>query len=238
MEESIFKFKKFSIKQNSSVMKIGTDGVLLGAISNYKNANRILDIGTGTGLIALMLAQKSEAIIDGIDINEKSIELASANICNSPWKSRMNVFKFHLQEFAPDYKYDLIVSNPPYFSTGVFAPDKNRAIARHAMELPLNELIANAYRLLNEGGIFSFIYPYVHLHEIKDIAVKSRFSIKSETLIFPKEKLPAKRIIIELLKSNTFINNCTYSEIIIENEIRHDYTQQYINLTKDYYLKF
>lgn len=236
IKNNIFRFKKFEIAQDSFVMKVGTDGVLLGALTNCINVDSILDIGTGTGLIALMLAQKSNAKIDCIDINENAINLANYNISISQWNSRIKTYHTSLQNFKPEYKYDLIVSNPPYFSTDILAPDKYRALARHTTELTLQELVTNSIRLLNENGCINIIYPCQQAKELENIALNSGLFVKSRVFILPrKDSLPV-RTITELTKDKCF--DIYISEIIIENESRHSYTEQYINLTKDYYIKF
>lgn len=236
MSESIFKFKKFEIIQNKSVMKVGTDGVLLGAIIRCNNINKILDIGTGTGLIALMLAQKCDALIDCIDLNSDAVKLASLNIKKTKWFSRMRVFNISIQNFLPQYKYDLIVTNPPYFTTDIIAPDSNRALARHCIELSFLDLAHNVFRLLDDNGSFFVIYPTKQAIEFESIANSIELYTKSKYNIFSKRNQEPVRIIAEYKK--TVPDNIWKFDVVIENQERHDYTAQYKDLTKDYYLKF
>ena len=144
MSDSYFTFKQFRVLHRKSIMKVGTDGVLLGAYVDCGDAKRILDIGTGTGLLCLMLAQKCEAkTILGIDINAEAVEVAKFNVEQSPWADRINIFHSSVQDFVPTEKYDLIVSNPPFYTTDVVAPEKGRALARHDFSLNVSELAAS-----------------------------------------------------------------------------------------------
>ena len=135
MADSYFTFKQFRVLHRKSIMKVGTDGVLLGAYVDCVNAKRILDIGTGTGLLCLMLAQKCGAKIHGIDINAEAVEVAKCNVEQSRWADRIEIFQSSVQDFASAGKYDLIVSNPPFYTTDVVAPEKGRALARHDLSL-------------------------------------------------------------------------------------------------------
>jgi tRNA1Val (adenine37-N6)-methyltransferase len=232
--DSIFKFKKFDIIHNEEVWKVGTDGVLLGAVSDYDNAKNILDIGTGTGLLALMVAQKTEAQIDAIDINSCACRLANINVNNSKWKDRISVVNIAVQQFFPDKKYDRIVTNPPYFQTGQVAPNKNRAIARHSTELNYNDLAESAARLLTDDGIFMIIYPPKEMTIFEKIANTKHLFVLKTFFIYPKIDYACIRIVNFLSKKMT--QKIDTEHIIIENQKRHDYSDQYRNLTKDYYL--
>lgn len=232
---STFKFKYFDIIHNENVMKVGTDAVLLGALINDNNFKNILDIGTGTGLIALMLAQKTNAKIDAIDINKDATDMAKINVENSIWKNRISVINTSLQDFLPNKKYDLIVSNPPFFLSGQNAPNKNRAIARHASQLSYNDLINNTLRLLNETAYLAIIYPTIEMKIFEKIALENNLFVSEKYFIHPKPNYNCIRIINFFTKNNT--QNIKTETIIIENEKRHDYTEQYKNLTKEYYVK-
>ena len=219
-------------------MKIGTDAVLLGAIADCSNCANILDIGTGTGIIALMLAQKSDSVIDCIDINPEAVKLTSENIKKSPWKNRLNVYHSSLQDFVPQYKYDLIISNPPYFNTQIIAPDKNRAIARHVIELSLKDLALNVARLLKDNGIFYVIYPCEQAVDFTNNAQNVGLNAKQVYEIFSKTNSQTPTRLITKYSKSKNQNESEPIKINIENENRHDYTKQYKQLTKDYYLKF
>ena len=160
MSNTHFNFKQFSVQQDLCSMKVGTDGVLLGAWTNTDNANRILDIGTGTGLIALMLAQRSTANITAVDAEANACEQAKINFYDSPWADRLQLVHSKIQDFHSDQLFDLIVSNPPYFSGYYSSDNLSRDISRSAdILLPYEDLIAVAQRLLKEDGRLSLILP-------------------------------------------------------------------------------
>ena len=235
MTNSYFKFKQFTINHASGVMKVGTDGVLLGAYVDAKNYSNILDIGSGTGLVALMLAQKSNALITTIDINPLAFANASQNISNSPWCSRINVKNIPLQKFVPTEKFDLIVSNPPFFDTDVRAPNQERAIARHNLELKHEDVLDFSNRFLLNDGHLILIYP-------ADIA--DEFVVKALNYgLFLQDVMNIKghvksKVVRKIVKFGRTKGLNTESTICIEKENRHDYTDEYKQLTKDYYLKF
>ena len=132
MRDDFFTFKQFRVLHRKSIMKVGTDGVLLGAYVDCKNANRILDIGTGTGLLCLMLAQKCDATIHGVEINAEAVEVAKFNVGQSNWRERIEIFHSSVQDFSPEEKYDLIVSNPPFYTTDVVVEEQEFAESKNA----------------------------------------------------------------------------------------------------------
>jgi tRNA1Val (adenine37-N6)-methyltransferase len=235
---SKFKFKQFSIQQDQCAMKIGTDGVLLGAWAPLEqNPFSILDIGTGTGVIALMLAQRSAAQqIDALEIDENAYEQATDNFENSPWNDRLFCFHAGLDEFMeePEDEYDLIVSNPPFYAEDYKTNNEQRDLARFQDALPFEDLIEAADLLLSENGILAVIIPFkeeerfmaiakeFELYPIKITRVKGTptTEIKRSLLAFKRYELPA-------LDSD---------ELIIETA-RHQYMPEYIELTKEFYLK-
>jgi len=219
-------------------MKVGMDGVLLGAWADASGAERILDIGTGTGLIALMMAQKNNlAQIDAIEIDPEAFPEAFLNVQQSPWNGRIQIELSSFQEFTEqtDRKYDLIVSNPPFFTNGIKAPIENRAQARHSHSLPLNVLISGAARLLNENSRISLVLPIESLQEVEKLATLNVLFISRLCRVKPNPIKPEFRILIELTNSECAIQE---SELMIEFEKHHDYTPEYKELTKDFYLKF
>lgn len=235
---SYFQFKQFRIVQERSAMKVGMDGVLLGAWVNALGVDQILDIGTGAGLIALMLAQKNAlAEIDAIEIDSDACNEAAFNVQQSDWSSRIKLFCLSFQEFAAETekKYDLIVSNPPFFGNGVKAPDETRAQARHADALPLDVLISGAAKLLNENGQIALILPTEQLQEIKNLAEINGLFLSRLCRVKPNPVRPEFRILIELCNRPTTLQEET---LMIEFERHHDYTPEYRELTKEFYLKF
>ena len=233
-----FQFKQFRIIQERSAMKVGMDGVLLGAWTDASKAARILDIGTGTGLIALMMAQINlSAQIDAIEVDPDAFQEACLNIQQSDWSDRINIELCSFQEFAErtNLKYDLIVSNPPFFTNGVKAPVENRAQARHSDSLPLDVLISGAAELLRENGRIALVLPVESIQEITKLADLNKLYIARLCRVKPNPVKPVFRILIELTNSTCTIQE---SELMIEFEKHHDYTPEYKALTKDFYLKF
>lgn len=235
---SYFQFKQFRIVQDRSAMKVGMDGVLLGAWVNALGADRILDIGTGTGLIALMLAQKNaSAQIDAIEIDRDACDEAAFNMQQSSLGTRINVHCQSFQEFTTETekKYDLVVSNPPFFSNGVKAPDETRAQARHADALPLDELVLGAANLIQEDGRIAVILPAERFQEVENLAKISGLFLSRLCCVKPNPVKPDFRILVELSKKQS---NLQEENLMIEFETHHDYTPEYKELTKDFYLKF
>lgn len=236
MRENIFRFKKFSVRNEDSAMKVGTDGVLLGAWCDVEGAIRILDVGTGTGLISLMLAQRqSEAIIDAIEIDDGAYREAVYNFNESVWRKRFNAINEDFNEYlrVSTKKYDLIVSNPPFFTNGVLPPDKNRMHARHCMSLTFENLIIGASKLLTEDGRISIITPFDSKETIENIADDCGLKIKKLTIVYPKVDSAPKRLLWELSTTECDIIE---TSLVIEHGERHNYTDEYISLTKDFYI--
>ena len=234
----MFTFKKFSIEQNRCAMKIGTDGVLLGAWAPIEhNPNQILDIGTGTGIIALMLAQRSNAAqIDALEIEENAYEQATDNFENSPWNDRLFCFHAGLDEFMdePEDEYDLIVSNPPFYAEDYKTNDEQRDLARFQDALPFEDLIEAADLLLSENGILAVIIPFKE--EERFLALANEFELYT-TKITHVKGTPTTEIKRSLLAlSRNKIDTPPIDELIIEIG-RHEYTPEYIALTKEFYLK-
>lgn len=231
---SVFKFKQFEINQNKTAMKVGTDGVLLGAWTNIQeHAKSALDIGTGTGIIALMLAQRSKAYITAIEIEENAFSQAIDNVENSKWNDRINIIHCSLQNFKPKDKYDVIVSNPPFFHKSMKSNNTAKNIARHSDSLNFDSLIKFTSLYLSKNGNASFIIPYDSKTNFISIAEKYFLYPKKTCVIKGNEKANAKRILIELTHHNSYVEE---NSMIIELK-RHVYTEEYINLTKDFYLK-
>lgn len=235
MSNSYFNFKKFSISQDRCAMKVGTDGVLLGAWTRIDNVATILDIGTGTGLLALMLAQKSTALIDAIDCEEGSFLQSTVNVQNSPWSSTITVYHQRLQEYMfCNKKYDLIIANPPYFENALRSPEKLRTMARHTDSLSSAELIQGTLRLLNLNGRLCLILPYVEAQLfIVDAALNGLFCTR-KTDVKPSPGKKAHRVLMELTLQRSKSEG---GEFAIRNG-EGAYSKEYRELTKDYYLNF
>lgn len=235
MANTYFQFKKFTVHHGRCAMKVGTDGVLLGAWTDTAGANKILDVGTGTGLIALMLAQRSTASIDAIDIDPAACDQAEENIAGSPFSGQIRIFNDPLEVFRTKCGsvYDLIVSNPPYFTQSLKSPEKQRNTARHDDSLPLEKLIRDATALLSEKGRISLILPVEQEIKLMQAAKEYQLFITRKTEVIPVTGGNTKRILIEL----SAICNPGYQpdQLTIEEQ-RHQYTPGYIALTKEYYL--
>ena len=236
---SLFQFKQFSIQQDRCAMKVGTDGVLLGAWAPIDHKPySVLDIGAGTGLIALMLAQRSQAEqIDAIEIDENAFEQCVDNFENSPWNDRLFCFHASLDDFMEDLEdeaYDLIVSNPPFYSEDFKTDNESRDLARFQDALPFEDLVEAASVLLSETGVLAVIVPYKE--EARFIALAKEYDLFPLRITRVKGT-PTAEIKRSLLAfSFTEIADSPINELIIETA-RHQYTEDYIALTKDFYLK-
>jgi len=235
MANPFFKFKQFMVRHDKCAMKVGTDGVLLGAWVRTENAKRILDIGTGTGLIALMLAQRSDARIDAIDIDISAFQQASENVCSSSFAKQIEVYHSSFSDFMQktNVPYDLIVSNPPYFTQSLKSPDDLRTKARHDDSLPLDNLITGAKSLLAETGRLALILPIEHAQRLDDILVDINLYKIRQTNVAPVIHGNIRRILVEISAQKT--ENIKPDLLTIEKE-RHVYTEEYRLLTKDFYL--
>ncbi len=216
-------------------MKVGTDGVLLGAWTEPENAGNILDIGTGSGLIALMLAQKCNASIQAIDIEPNAIQQALENFENSPWPERLNVEEISLQDFSlkSETKFDLIVSNPPFFVNSLQTPDKNRTSARHANDLTHNDLLLCAKRLLSKTGRISLILPVNEGLQNIEYGESIQLYCNKLVYVYPKPDVQPKRVLLEYSLQR---NARAISKLEIETNLRHQFSTDFIALVKDFYL--
>lgn len=237
MPNQWFNFKQFKIWQRESAFKVGTDGVLLGAWCEVKDNSRILDVGTGTGLIALMTAQRSDADIVAIEPDKSSVAEASLNIARSPWHKRILVLETTLQDYSDktDLKFDHIVSNPPYFSGSLQNADIRLSRARHNFTLDSVDLLKCSVNLLKDGGMLSLILPYTEANLI--IAEASDYGLYCSRMlnIKPLPDRPVKRILLEFTGEKKALSS---GFLVIETGTRHNYSHEYRSLTKDFYLDF
>jgi tRNA1Val (adenine37-N6)-methyltransferase len=216
-------------------MKVGTDGVLLGAWTNATDPKTILDIGSGTGLISLMMAQRFEqAKIYSIEINEDAALESAFNFNESEWNDRLQVFHKSFSDFQSDLKFDLIISNPPFFSEKTKPNSDKRKLARHDDSLSLNALIIKSEKMLNKNGIIGLVFPFDQFDELKNLIDKIPLYINRICLVKGNRNRPVKRLLIELSKQKKEVKE---EELIIEQK-RHQYTDEYISLCKDFYLHF
>ncbi len=234
----MFQFKKFEVEDANCAMKVGTDAVLLGATTDLSRApNTILDIGTGSGIIALIIAQRSSATqIDAIEIDETAFEQAVFNFENSPWSDRLYCFHAALNELVedPDLPYDLIVCNPPFFSEDYLSTDPKRNMARFSKALPPQELLQSVAVLLAPNGVFSVIIPYSEQESLIDLARLVNLFPYKITHLKGNPNSPIKRSLLHF--STQKPPQIELDLLVIETE-RHQYTQKYIELTKDFYIK-
>lgn len=230
-----FQFKQFSIQQNNTAMKVGTDGVLLGCWSATREGH-ILDIGTGTGLIAIILAQRTKtALIDAVEVEAEAYDQANSNIKSCSWSNRITTYNLTIQHFETTTKYDLIISNPPFFIDSTKAPGTERNTARHTDSLSFSDLVLSVVRLLSPEGIFSIILPINEASIFTNLAAAQNLLLNRKCLIKPNPNRAPKRVLMEF----SFLESDIVSEeLTIETETRHQYTKEYISLTKDFYLKF
>ena len=236
MANNYFIFKQFTVNQDKCAFKVGTDGVLLGASTDISGAKKILDIGTGTGLIALMLAQRSEAEITAIEPDNDSYEQACTNVRQSKWQDRIKVIKSELKSFNPvSSEYDLIVTNPPWFTDSLRNPDPARAAARHNVTLDRIELLKGVARLLAINGRFQVIMPYAEGNILIAEAREYGLFCNNILKIRPLPSGEIRRLILTF--SRTYLKP-SERFLTIEHGKRHEFTTEYIGLTRDFYLKF
>jgi len=236
-KSNIFNFKEFSIQQSKSAMKVGTDAMILGAWTDISAAQTILDIGTGTGILGLMMAQRSDALtIDAVEIDENAFEEAVENFENAIWADRLYCYHASIQEFVDeiDEKYDLIICNPPYFSPTRIESFSGRKVARETHLLNHLTLLKSTKKLLSKKGICSFSLPTESESFFIDLAVKLGFKLQRRLRMKDKENTKFIRCFLQF-----GFNEIPLEEqiLILKNE-ENTYTQQFVQLTKDFYTIF
>jgi len=218
-------------------MKVGTDGVLLGAWANVSGRKRVLDIGTGSGVIAIMLGQRTpKAIVEGVEIDEVSAAQAAENMQAAPWANRLKLHQSSIQDFARQAPepYDLIVSNPPFFTGGTFSDSDNRSNVRHTVKLPHGDLLSAVRDLLTEKGRFALILPFIEGLRFQEMAATYHLYCTHCTEVKPKADKPVERLLLNFERKEPA--KIKQDELIIQKEKRNDWTDQYTALTKDFYL--
>lgn len=237
MSADKFEFKQFTINQSKCAMKVGTDAVLLGSWVEINNAQQILDIGTGTGVIAMMMAQKSNAQIIALDIDAIACEQSRENVNHSPWANRINILNESLQNFTvnENLKFDLIVSNPPYFVDAYKSAEEARNQARHADQLPFIDFIQCSIKLLNNDGKICIILPTKESIKFRELAAANHLYLTKIMHVKTTEYKDEKR---QLLQFELVNKKLIEETLVIEQEERHCYSKEYKELTKDFYLAF
>lgn len=236
MPNPYFQFKQFVVFHDKCAMKVGTDGVLVGAWAQVDGARKVLDIGTGSGLIALMLAQRNpDAFVTAVDIDEAAVEQARENVARSPWADRMEVTRLDIRQVPEEWKgrFDAIVSNPPYFAESVKCPQAQRNTARHTDALDFEALLAKVAFLLSDEGCFSVILPAQAASDFVALALKEGLSLSRQTWVHSRVELPPKRVLMAFVKSS-----CLQTEIrhLAIETTHHVYTSEFKELVKSFYL--
>lgn len=231
-----FRFKQFSVAQDRCPMKVGTDGILLGAWAGAKGTKRILDIGTGTGLIAIMLAQRTsnDTIIDGVEIDPSSFQQAQENMANAPWTNRIHAIESSIQDYAKvaSDTYDLIVSNPPFFSGGTISQNQDKTSVRHTVKLPHGDLLSATRALLAKEGRLAVVLPYIEGLRFQELAATYSFYVVRVTEVRAKASKAVERLLMEFERSPGEVKK---DELVIMEEDGL-WTAAFINLAKAFYL--
>lgn len=234
----MFQFKQFTVEQDRCAMKVGTDSVLLGAwcpIDN--NPNTVLDIGAGTGVLSLMLAQRTNADqIDAVEIDEDAYEQCVSNYENSPWSDRLFCYHAALDELVedPEDEYDIIISNPPFYSEDFKTDNSQRDLARFQDAMPFEDLIEAADLLLSENGVFAVIIPFKEEERFLNLCADVELYPVKATHVRGSQTTPIVRTLLAFKRYELSV--LVADELVLEIN-RHEYTDEYINLTKDFYLK-
>ncbi|RLD66126.1 MAG: tRNA (adenosine(37)-N6)-methyltransferase TrmM [Bacteroidetes bacterium] len=237
MPNTWFHFKQFTIQQEHAAMKVGTDGVLLGAWASVPGPqSRVLDVGCGTGLIALMLAQRTEYVmVDALEIDPSSAKQALENFQNSPWKERVHCIQSSFQDYSSQCKsrYDLIICNPPFFSDSSKTPSKELNLARHDDSLSLEDLFRGSVSLMKNTAIISLILPFQKEVQAMDLITEHKLYCNRLTRVIPAPGKSTKRVLLE----------CSYNpdkaiedDLTIETEMRHVYSEKFKSLVDEFYL--
>ena len=234
MSNSWFQFKQFLITQENTALKVGTDGVLLGAWCGVTGTKRILDVGTGTGVIALMLAQRSDAEVMAIEINDDACMDARLNFQNSRWSKRLVLSSGDFNKFqeSQTFSFDLVVCNPPFFKKSLKSVDPASSAARHDVSLTFEQLITGARKLLTDQGRLAVILPVEALDDFRETARLTGFYLSRKTTIIPKVGKAPKRVMLEFSVTATYPET---NELVILLESQ-TYSEKFIELTKEFYL--
>lgn len=235
MPNPFFRFKQFTVYHDRCAMKVGTDGALLGAWADVGRSRRILDVGTGSGLIALMAAQRCGADIVAIDIDADAVMQARENVSKSPWRERITVQQLDARQMPDGWEsgFDTVISNPPYFVEDVKSPYAGRNRARHAGELDFAGLLDSVRRVLTLDGAFSVVLPAEAASDFTALAIRRKLCVRRQTWVHTKPHIPAKRVLLEYSVSPVIRTET--SHLVIENGPR-EYSPEFVELLKPFYL--
>jgi tRNA1Val (adenine37-N6)-methyltransferase len=235
-ETQPFQFKQFSIEQDKCAMKVGTDGILLGAWADVEGAASILDIGAGTGLIAIMLAQRTElADIHAVEIDEAACAQAATNMERSPWANRLKAILSPIQDYAKlsRQRYDLIVSNPPFFTGGTFTKSQDKTSVRHTVKLPHGDLLTSVRSLLASKGKFCAVLPNMEGLRLQELASTYGLFCTKKTVVKPLHDRPVERLLLQFEREEKELEK---DELVIQFEGANNWTEEFKALTGAFYL--
>ena len=237
MANDFFKFKQFTIHQEHAAFRITTDSVLLGAWADLDGVQHILDVGTGTGILSLMAAQRCDASVVALEPDRNSFMQAGLNITVSPWSERITLFNRTLHEFSGEttYLFDTIITNPPFFNATLPNPDARKAATRHSLTLTHDALLEASLQLLAPAGTLQLVLPVNEAIQFAALARASGLQCWRKLSVRPMPELPPARMLMTLGRLE---RGCEESVIVIEKGGRHVYSDEYVSLTKDFYLKF
>ena len=230
-----FEFKQFTVEHSGAAMKVGTDGVLIGCWADVERAKLVLDIGTGSGVIALMIAQRTQkdAVIHAVETEPEAAEQARRNVAGSPWPGKVKIWTQRIQDYHPAFKFDHIVTNPPFFVNSFLPPDKRRKEARHTASLSFADLISAVKALLAEDGKFSVIIPPVEGAVLREYAMQNGLYCSRLCEFRPRAGKPVERWLMEFMFQE---KDATKEELIMYGEST-EWTDAFKSLSKDFYLK-
>lgn len=235
MANDYFHFKQFTLNQGRCAFKVGTDGVILGAYADVHDVNSILDVGSGTGLLAIMLAQRSNAVIYAVEPEYESFLQMSENVAACKWSNRINVINTRLQDYQPGTRFDLIISNPPYFTDSLRNPDARKSGTRHADTLTHKDLLEHTSHLLTETGKFQVIMPAPEGTRLINEADRYGLFCKEILKIKTVSSSVVRRMVITFMRSEgVFIEK----SLIIGDGRKNRFTEEYKSLTSEFYLGF
>lgn len=236
MPNDFFQFKRFTVRQDRCALKVGTDGVLLGAWTHWGHANRILDIGTGTGLLALIAAQRNAtAHIDAVEIDDAAAAQAAENAAASPWVGRVRIHRMDVRRLRASEPYDIIVCNPPFYAGEMGSPDARKGVAKHGGELSFAELLDAVDRLLAEVGRFNVIVPVDREADLLREAAHVGLGPSRRCVVRYLASKPPKRVLLELRRGPSKVEE---EEVAVEEDGPFDYSAKYQALLSDLMLKF